>query len=280
VVAASLERAFSRSPITQRCEDASIKALAAEGMRTSELQRSCGVDRVPTILWMDVEDFIDRYPTVFHMAAEGAWPHVRRNGLLSTTALLDRYKVTGDRRRELEACRRGKPARIEHPDTGETAVLRDNGPINERLLRDDLLVGDTTLEEWYRLLNRHVFFWVHESGLSNFLRVYRKSAHDVITVSTRRLVARDYDRIIVTPMNTGSASWRTELRRGRDIFEPHIHEFDLEAWELLTPARRDAIVELAVDYAVESIEDITVRVDRRAHDQVPRPLWEHPELSA
>jgi hypothetical protein len=229
---------------------------------------------------MNVEGFIARYPTLFHMAEAGSWPQIRRDGLLSTTALLDRYRVTGERRRRLEACRRGKPEPIKHPDNGETAVLRDNGPIKDRILEDELLVGDTTLEEWFRLLSGHVFFWVNESSLRSFVRVYGKSAHDVITVSTRRLVERDYDRITITPMNTGSASWSTELPRGRDVFKPRIHEFDLDTWDLLTSESRDTIVELAVDYSVGRIEDVTIRVDRRSHQQVLETLWANPELRA
>jgi hypothetical protein len=71
-----------------------------------------------------------------------------------------------------------------HPDTGETAFLRDSRPVTESIL-NDLLPGNTLVEEWYRLLNCYVFFWVNESSLIQFLRVYRSSPHDVITVSTR-----------------------------------------------------------------------------------------------
>lgn len=38
--------------------------------------------------------------------------------------------------------------------------------------------------------------------------------------------------------------------------------------------RRDAIVELAVDYAVRDIEEVAFLVERRFRDQVRDVLWE------
>jgi hypothetical protein len=226
---------------------------------------------------LNVESFIANHPILFHMADAGAWPKIRFEGLLSTSALLDRYGVTGERRHRLGSCRRGRREFIEHRGTRAVARLHDNRPIRESILRDHLLLPGTSVEDWYRLLNRHVFFWVSESSLRTFMKTYSQGEHDVISVSTRRLLARDYDRVTITPMNTGSASWCTELPRGSDIFTPRIHEFDLAAWDVLTPPNRDTIVELAVDYAVEDIEAVAVRSTRRSWLSPSRTLWESPD---
>ena len=63
-------------------------------------------------------------PTLFHMAERAAWPSIRRHGLLSTSALLDLYGVTGPRRTTLEACRRPEGSRLSAPQL-EGVTLRD-----------------------------------------------------------------------------------------------------------------------------------------------------------
>jgi len=40
------------------------------------------------------------------MAESGSWASIKENGLFSTSALLDRFKITGDRRQDLETKQR------------------------------------------------------------------------------------------------------------------------------------------------------------------------------
>ena len=45
------------------------------------------------------EYLAQRWPRLYHMAEAGSWESVKRHGLLSTTALLDLFEVSGDRTR-------------------------------------------------------------------------------------------------------------------------------------------------------------------------------------
>ena len=47
---------------------------------------------------MDVDAFIARHPRLYHMAEAGSWPQIERGGLLSTSALLDRFGYEGEER--------------------------------------------------------------------------------------------------------------------------------------------------------------------------------------
>jgi len=220
---------------------------------------------------LDVEEFIKDHPELYHMAAAGSWEQIQHHGLLSTTALLDRYRVTGERRRLLESCRRGKSEPITHPDTGETACIRDNRPIYPKVLAKKL-PATMEPEDWYRLLNQHVFFWLCEDDLRGFLDTYGDTEHDVITVSTRRLVDRDYDRITITPFNTGSAHHQNEYERDRDTFSP-IHEFDIDRWRKRI-RHRPPIVELAVAHEVQRVEEVAALAQRRhGRYDVRETLW-------
>jgi hypothetical protein len=220
---------------------------------------------------MDVEAFIERHPRLFHMAEAGSWDKVRRDGLMSTEALLDHYEVTGEQREATQARRRPRSVTLTHPQTGETAVIRDNIPLIERFLAASL--GDMTCEAWYRLLNGRVFFWVREEKLKDLLgaRAYRGREHDVITVDTRRLVERELDAITLAPINTGAAFSPTAAKRGSTTFLP-IGEYPFDE-HLRWRGAKDVITELAVDYRVADIESLALRVERRQRDQVRAVLW-------
>jgi hypothetical protein len=220
---------------------------------------------------MDVEALIKRHPQLYHMAEAGSWEQVRRDGLLSTTAILDLYEVHGKQRHLIESSRRPRSVKLVHPRTGETVVIRDNIPLNEKFL--EVCLTDMTPEEWYEHLNRRVFFWVRAEKLHDLLgaRAYRNREHDVITVDTQRLVERDYDHITLAPINTGAAFSPTAAKRGSDTFGP-IHEYPFEA-RLRWRGVRNAITELAVDYKVRDIDEVALCVERCYRDTVVAKIW-------
>src|ERR1700730_15009624 len=120
------------------------------------------------------------------MAEDGSWPSIRRRGLLSTTALLDLYEVQGAPREEIEAQRRRTGVPLERSPLPR-AVIRDQLPMDDGGLRR-CLPPHIEPTDWYRLLNRKVFFWLTKLRLITLLKAgtYRQRPHDVIEVSTRR----------------------------------------------------------------------------------------------
>jgi len=132
----------------------------------------------------------ERFPRLYHMAERGSWPSIRRHGLLSTSALLDLYEVTGGERARLEGAHRPESVEIVHPKHGK-AVIRDQKPMDDRGLRRALTDG-LMPEDWYRILNAKVFFWLTEDRLNRLLgaRAYRDLRHDVLVVDTRELLSK------------------------------------------------------------------------------------------
>ena len=51
---------------------------------------------------MELRDLIRRYPKIYHMAEDGSWENIKRFGLLSTTALLDKWGIQGEERNVIE----------------------------------------------------------------------------------------------------------------------------------------------------------------------------------
>ena len=79
---------------------------------------------------MNADELITTFPRLYHMAHVNAWPGIKRHGLLSTSALLDLFEVSGSSREALEANRRYDSITMHHKRYGE-AVIRDNKPIDD-----------------------------------------------------------------------------------------------------------------------------------------------------
>jgi hypothetical protein len=80
---------------------------------------------------MTTAELIALYPRLYHMAEDNTWSGIREHGLLSTSALLDLFKVNGDDRRRLEESHRPECVPITNPDIG-SAMLRDQKPMDDK----------------------------------------------------------------------------------------------------------------------------------------------------
>ncbi|HEX8831319.1 MAG TPA: hypothetical protein VF705_09150 [Longimicrobium sp.] len=210
------------------------------------------------------------YPLLYHMAGAGRWESIRRIGLLSTTALLDLFEVTGEERERIESQRRATSIEIRHPEHG-LAVIRDNLPMTDRALEKCL--RGLSPREWYETLNRRVFFWLSRERLFGLLeaRAYRGKHQTVLTIDTSALLARHADRVTLSPINSGSTIMNP-APRGADTFA-RISEYPYGLWRKKR-GRKNAVVELAVDYSVPDVRDFVVRVEHVDGGSLSEVLWE------
>lgn len=203
------------------------------------------------------ERIVELHPRLYHMAAAGSWPSIQRHGLLSTSALLDLFEVTGDQRVRLEARHRPEIVKLSHPAHG-MAELRDQKPMSDsglvRALRDGL-----TPEDWYRTLNRRTFFWTTQQRLQRLLggREYREVPQTVLVVDTKQLLERHGARVELSPYNSGSTK-PNPFPRGRDCFLPP-EQFAFEEWTQKR-SRKAVIVELTVVHSVPDLAEMVVEV--------------------
>lgn len=210
---------------------------------------------------MEVDKFIETYPRLFHMAECGTWPSIKVTGLLSTSAVLDHYGITGAVRLQYE--QEHRPAKMTVTGAGGSMVLRDQKPMPpERIAK--ALVDGTTPQQWYRFLNGKVFMWAEEERLFGLLgaRDYRSLEHDVLTIDTKPLVAKYRDHISLCRMNSGN-TFPFWLARGLSDFI-RISDYPTK----LNGAPAKTVVEVVVDYAVPDVADYVVEVRRMRGDQV------------
>jgi hypothetical protein len=190
------------------------------------------------------------------MAEAGSWPAIKRDGLLSTAALLDRFEIQGVPRTAIESERRAHSVEIHHPGLG-SAWIRDNKPINETVLQRTL-VG-MSLAQWYETLNGRVFFWLTRQRLDRLRRArpYRDRPHDLLTVDTAALLQAHGEQIELAHLNTGAVHRGANYPRGVGTFR-RIADYPWQTRVAIAP--REPIVELTVPYAVPDIAESVVGV--------------------
>jgi hypothetical protein len=212
---------------------------------------------------MEADQLSHRFPVLYHMAEDESWQSIRQIGLLSTSALLDRFGIQGDRRFDIESRRRPEIVKIEHPEHG-TALIRDNKPMQETAL-EQCLQG-MTQREWYESLNRKVFFWVDRERLSRLLgaRAYRDRQHLVLEVDTAKLLKRHAKRVSLSPINSGATVFGGSPR-GVGTF-----------LRIVDHPEKKPVVELAVDYAVPDAAALTLFVSRWHGTQMLDEVWSRP----
>ncbi len=134
------------------------------------------------------------------MAEDGSWEGIQRLGLLSTSALLDRFEVGGALRFRIESARRHETESVDHPEHG-CALIRDNKPMQETVL-ERCLTG-MSAREWYETLNRRGFFWVDRKRLAKLLgaRAYRDRPHPVLELDTSGLQRRHAAGVTLSAIN-------------------------------------------------------------------------------
>lgn len=197
----------------------------------------------------ELEHFLEKRPCIYHMAEPGAWRGIQRNGLLSTSALLDLYAVTGQRRIELESARRPDSVPLRRPGF-PGAVVRDQGPINEKKLRQ-ALPREISPRHWYEFLNGKVFFWATPDRLFRMAKAYQDRPREVLVLNTRRFVNAYRDRISLCHMNSGAT-----------MFASHCRSFDTFRTIAAYPykERRKQVAEVCVDGGVPDVVEFVQEV--------------------
>lgn len=228
---------------------------------TADPGSSNGVDPKTLAQW---------YPRLYHMAEANSWDSIRRHGLLSTTALLDLFEITGPERQLVESTHRPRSVPISHPRHGK-AIIRDQIPMREADLEKCLT--DLTPREWYETINGKVFFWATKERVLTLLNAeaYRERAHCVIIIDTAALLARHSKELTLCHMNSGCTRPRP-WPRGRSTFSA-LPEYPFE-FRRARYGQKGAIAEFAIPYGVQNIVEMTISVKLMRRRDVLRTLFE------
>jgi hypothetical protein len=204
------------------------------------------------------ERLAEVYPRLYHMAEPNTWNSIQSLGLLSTSELLTRFGIAGERREAIETKKRPSSVPIVHEKLGR-AVIRDQKPLIEsKLIRT---LQGCTPEEWYRLLNGHVFFWLTAERLEKLLcaEAYRAEEHTVLTIDTLSLISAYQSEATLTPMNTGNTQPFAHPRGPGKFMKLRDYPFD----ERAKYGRQNQVVEVAIKGGVPDIKKYVLSVETR-----------------
>jgi len=204
---------------------------------------------------VSVGELSSRYPRLYHMAAPGSWNSIQQHGLLSTSALLDLYEYSGVERKAIERRHRPESVVISHPVRGR-AVVRDQKPMSDHGLERALLDG-LSPEDWYRRLNRMVFFWSTEKRLDTFAnaKAYRDTRKLFIVCEAALLLKDVWNSVHLSAMNSGSTRPFAHPRGAGTFQPPATHPFHERLRRRLEP-----VAEVAVIRSVPNIGECAVEV--------------------
>jgi hypothetical protein len=194
----------------------------------------------------------------FHMAEAENWASIKREGLLSTELLL-RREVSDDRTTAAVRAYRQSPLQLP-----SGVIVRDQLPMPPSSLARCLRDGRSP-EDWYRLLNEKVFFWLSIDRLNRHLKACAGRPQIVLVLDLWRLVARYEGRSFVTPFNVGNAR-RRAAPRGARTFVPLRSWLDTRWASEAAPGRRvrprtHSPAELAVRGAVPDVMEFIVTMN-------------------
>jgi hypothetical protein len=218
----------------------------------------------------ELAELVAQCPTLYHMAELGSWPSIERRGLLSTSALLDAYHVTGTARHSIEEERRGDSVVLKYGRL-PPAVVRDQLPMTDAgLLR--CLPSRITPSDWYKLLNRKTFFWLTKKRLIRLLSAgtYRDTAHDVLEVDTQGLLDSYFKKIWLCPMNSGCTKPMPHPRDEKTFLR--IPDYPYSDWRSKRPGG-ERVVEFAIDHGVPDIRKYVKRVVEMQIDKEIRTIF-------
>jgi hypothetical protein len=128
-------------------------------------------------------------------------------------------------------------------------------------------------EDWYRILNSKVFFWLTRRRLTRLLNAgtYRDQEHDVLELDSSALVAAYKDKIWFCPINSGCTK-PFPHPRGNSTFQ-RIADYPYSIWKAKR-SRGERVVEFAVDSAVADVLKFVKRVIRMKGDEELAVLFE------
>ena len=192
-------------------------------------------------------------------------------GLLTTVQLVEQSDASSELRNAVLAERRAESLELNDPLHGKI-VVRDQAPLRLQFLEGCLT--DMSVPDWLATLNGRVFFWLREEKLLQLLnaRLYRRSAHDVLTVDTASLLRAHSARVRLSGINSGATLYPNASPRGAGTFQT-VGDYNYEAAKKRR-GWRDAVVELAVVDGVVDIMDHVIKVERRQANDVVSVLFE------
>ena len=107
------------------------------------------------------------------------------------------------------------------------------------------------------------------------LSSYSSRNHDVLTIDTRKFIARFRATFLVSPINSGS-TLHNPARRGRGTFVS-MDSCPFEEWRRRKGKKREEIIaEVVVPHRLDHVEEMVLKVESYFGDNQQHLVWKAP----
>lgn len=168
---------------------------------------------------MDIEVFVKKRPTLYHLTDKRNLEHILAEGFKSTKALVEEAKLKNGK--EFLTSRR--PDHYELKTDKKSTFIRDQQPISEKVLRRSLEEG-CSYEDFLLILNSRIFFWPTLSRLWKHYKRYVEEKPVIIHLPTEEIFGLNMNPLF-SRLNSGatrcSSHWDGNApERGFNTFLP------------------------------------------------------------
>jgi hypothetical protein len=162
---------------------------------------------------MQENEFVRRFPVVFHMTNATAWSLIQQHGLLSTKAICGLAGLSNE-----ETLRQTRTYRPRKVRLGKF-TLRDQMPLRPHNLVRNLIGSGFSPEDWHALLNERVFFATEARFIRELRQSYISEPVTILVFDSEKLLARQRDTAELCRYNSGASRMPNHMK-SRAIFEP------------------------------------------------------------
>jgi len=167
---------------------------------------------------MNVDDFLHRCPSLWHVGPEGSWEGIKTRGFRTAEQLIMAADLDEDERTILLTEPRAEPVTL--TIDGATVTLRDQKQLLKRRDLASLMDEGMTIADWIRLLNRRVYLFTDLNTMNKALAKYieLEGAQEVMTFSPSKFIEAYRPRVELSMQNSGSVARMASGQRRKDTF--------------------------------------------------------------
>lgn len=204
---------------------------------------------------MIFDTLVTEYPELWHMADARNVEGILERGLLSTARLAETYRLNTAAKNSLETSHRRDTVTIKCGGL-PPCYIRDQKPMS--VSRIEATLQDATVEEFFRFINSHAFFWPNESrlGRMNAASPYRDKPQLVFVLDSRGLLSSYESVALLSPINSGCTTPYAH-KRSIGMFKS-IADFD---WSARRVRRSDRVAEILIPGGVPDLWGYVKRLE-------------------
>jgi Family of unknown function (DUF7002) len=167
---------------------------------------------------VNVDDFLLRCPTLWHIGAEGSWEGIKRHGFRTAEQLILAADLDEAARERLMTEPRPEP--VTFTVDGTTVTLSGQQQLLKRADLGSLMDDGMTIADWIGVLNQRVYLFTDVVAMKKALarNLELSGAQELITFSPLKFIEACRPRVELSAQSSGAIARATSTKKRKDTF--------------------------------------------------------------